>query len=144
MGVFRPERWIEMQGCVPGNYAFPVFNAGPRECLGRRLAMVEMKTCLAMILPQMSFHLAVPRDQITTDAQLTIGMGQGLPCFVKPIGRQRAGSKESTTVQSECESMVSETAASSKTERTADKMSHADSHHESFFESSPDCASASS
>lgn len=122
---FRPARWLEMNE-PKGNYEYPVFNAGPRECLGRRLAMVEMKTCLAMLLPHMSFHLAVPREQITTDAQLTIGMGQGLPCFVKTIGRQMSGSHESTTLQSECESMVSEAV-----EKTVDEVPDLDSLHES-------------
>merc|ERR1719401_67821 len=37
--TFRPERWIEMQEPA-GPYAYPVFNAGPRECLGKRLAQV--------------------------------------------------------------------------------------------------------
>lgn len=86
--VFRPERWLEREA-PPDNYSYPVFNAGPRECLGRRLAMVEMKTCLAMLLPQVSFQLAVPAEEICADAQLTIGMGRGLPCFVT-----RAGEKE--------------------------------------------------
>jgi fatty acid omega-hydroxylase len=89
--MFRPERWLEMQGRAPGNYEYPVFNAGSRECLGRRLAMVEMKACLAILLPQVSLRLAVPASTITTDAQLTIGMRSGLPCFVT-----RACATEST------------------------------------------------
>lgn len=109
---FRPERWLEMQVGVPGNYEYVVFNAGPRECLGRRLAMIEMKTCLAMLLPQMSFHLAVPADTITTDSQLTIGMGSGLPCFVSSIstavGKDCLNSNLSTTVQSECTTPLTE------------------------------------
>merc|ERR1712216_167811 len=78
---FRPERWIELDE-PPTNYQYVVFNAGPRECLGRRLAMAEMKACLAMLLPSVSFKLAVPADSIIPDAQLTIGMGRGLPCYV--------------------------------------------------------------
>merc|ERR1712000_553903 len=119
--AFRPERWLEMKETI-GNYQYPVFNAGPRECLGRRLAMVEMKTCLAMLLPQMSFQLAVPSEQITTDTQLTIGMGQGLPCFVRKIvGRESSGSNASTSLQSECETMNSESGACSSSE--AERMS---------------------
>ena len=34
--------------------------------------MIEMKTCLAILLPQVSFRLAVPEDTITSDAQLTM------------------------------------------------------------------------
>lgn len=79
--TFRPERWLEMEK-MPDNYMYPVFNGGPRECLGRRLALVEMKTCLAMLLPVVSFKLAVPPEEVTADAQLTIGMGNGLLCYV--------------------------------------------------------------
>merc|ERR1712190_92205 len=51
--AFRPERWLEMKQ-VPSNYDYAVFNAGPRECLGRRLALVEMKACMATLLPHLS------------------------------------------------------------------------------------------
>merc|ERR1712232_1329835 len=99
--VFRPERWLEMS-TPPSNYAFPVFNAGPRECLGKRLAMVEMKTCLAMLLPTLSFELAVPTASVTTAAQLTIGMGNGLPCFVSSLSTSDDNEcNASTTARSE-------------------------------------------
>jgi len=83
---FRPERWLEMDAS-PSNYVYPVFNAGPRECLGKRLAQVEMRACLASLLPHFTFELAIPSDQITPDGQLTIGMANGLPCYVKSIGQ---------------------------------------------------------
>ncbi|KAK1263782.1 Cytochrome P450 94A1 [Acorus gramineus] len=41
---FRPERW--MNGGVSA-YKWPVFQAGPRVCLGREMAMAEMK-CVAV------------------------------------------------------------------------------------------------
>jgi len=102
---FHPERWLKMRS-RPSNFEYPVFNAGPRECLGRRLAQVEMLACLAMILPQLSFKLAVPAEHITPDCQLTIGMGRGLPCYVMHVGRRdhvessssTAGHSEGTTL----------------------------------------------
>jgi cytochrome P450 len=109
---FRPERWLEMNE-APGNYKYPVFNAGPRECLGRRLALVEMKTCLAMLLPALKLKLAVPAEEITLDAQLTIGMGRGLPCFVH-CDREKddfASSNASTTAYSEITANLSEVTA---------------------------------
>jgi fatty acid omega-hydroxylase len=106
--VFRPDRWLEMQE-APGNYHYPVFNAGPRECLGRRMALVEMRTCLAMLLPHFSFKPAVPDDEITPDAQLTIGMGRGLPCFVVRVtDKEDLASTASATAQSECTTAHSE------------------------------------
>merc|ERR1712232_130104 len=95
--VFRPERWMEMEE-VPSSYHYPVFNAGPRECLGKRLAMVEMKACLAMLLPHLSMKLAIPADDVTADAQLTIGMAAGLPCYVTKTSKREA-------TQSDCASI---------------------------------------
>jgi len=107
--MFRPERWLEMHGHSRSNYEFAVFNAGPRECLGRRLAMVEMKTCLAMLLPQVSLRLAVPADSITPDVQLTLGMAAGLPCFVtSPVSNQGKDTHSSTALESDCASSISE------------------------------------
>jgi len=78
---FKPERWLGKD--FPSLYAYPVFNAGPRECLGRRLAWVEMKTCLVHILRSVKLKLAVRRDAVHYDAQLTLGMSSGLPCMVE-------------------------------------------------------------
>lgn len=78
--MFRPERWADRE--FPSPYAYPVFNAGPRECLGKRLAWVEMRACLAEVLRNVRLELAVPPDAIKQDIQLTIGMSSGLPCRV--------------------------------------------------------------
>merc|ERR1712048_670016 len=104
--VFRPERWLERDR-PPTNYEYPVFNAGPRECLGKRLAMVEMKACLATVLPLVSFQLAVASAEITPDTQLTIGMGNGLPCFVKAASDDKLAPNASTAVHSDTESEYS-------------------------------------
>ena len=51
---FRPERWLEaasaaVSGCPHNARAFVPFGAGPRFCPGRQLAMVEIKTVMAML-----------------------------------------------------------------------------------------------
>jgi fatty acid omega-hydroxylase len=79
--LFRPERWIGAE--VPSAFKYTVFNAGPRECLGKRLAWVEMKAVLVGILRTVKLTLAVPRNEILPDVQLTIGMSSGLPCKVE-------------------------------------------------------------
>mmetsp|Transcript_106045 Transcript_106045/g.300322 ORF Transcript_106045/g.300322 Transcript_106045/m.300322 type:complete len:95 (+) Transcript_106045:2-286(+) len=79
---FKPERWEGRD--FPSSFVYPVFNAGPRECLGKRLAWVEMRACLAEVFRAVRFELAVPRDSIKPDTQLTIGMSSGLPCRVFP------------------------------------------------------------
>jgi cytochrome P450 len=49
---FRPERWLAGTACPAGGHnakAFVPFGAGPRFCPGRNLAMLEMKSALAML-----------------------------------------------------------------------------------------------
>lgn len=78
---FRPERWVSAE--PPNPYAYPVFNAGPRECLGKRLSLVEMKTLIVGVLRSVKLTLSVPPEAIRPDTQLTIGMSSGLPCKVE-------------------------------------------------------------
>jgi len=49
---FRPERWLEANpapACPHNARAFVPFGAGPRFCPGRQLALVEIKTVMAML-----------------------------------------------------------------------------------------------
>lgn len=58
---FKPERWLEGDGDalrikhVP-TFRFPVFHTGPRVCLERHLAMLEMKVTATLLT---SFQLVV-------------------------------------------------------------------------------------
>lgn len=44
------------------DFKYPVFNAGPRVCLGRPLALLEIQLALAMVLSQFDLSLAWPHD----------------------------------------------------------------------------------
>ena len=81
---FCPERWLEMEQ-VKSPYENPVFHAGPRECLGKRLAMLEMKVMLSLLIQKFRLRLAVAPETIRADAQVTIGMSSGLPCHVEKL-----------------------------------------------------------
>jgi len=78
---FRPERWLEMEK-RPTPYEFVAFNAGPRECLGRRLAEMEMVTFLASFVRGFDFSLATDAQDMQYDSQLTLGCSTGLPMKV--------------------------------------------------------------
>eukprot|EP00519_Triparma_laevis_P015387 CAMPEP_0182491204 /NCGR_PEP_ID=MMETSP1321-20130603/755_1 /TAXON_ID=91990 /ORGANISM="Bolidomonas sp., Strain RCC1657" /LENGTH=525 /DNA_ID=CAMNT_0024693467 /DNA_START=73 /DNA_END=1650 /DNA_ORIENTATION=- len=56
---FNPDRFIE-DGKIsePSQYKFTTFNAGYRLCLGKPLAMLEIKLTLAMLLPRFKFSIA--------------------------------------------------------------------------------------
>ena len=49
---FVPERWLGERGeFVPVDAArYPVFHAGPRVCLGKEMAYVQMKMVTAVVL----------------------------------------------------------------------------------------------
>eukprot|EP00516_Mucochytrium_quahogii_P011445 CAMPEP_0203783606 /NCGR_PEP_ID=MMETSP0100_2-20121128/12_1 /ASSEMBLY_ACC=CAM_ASM_000210 /TAXON_ID=96639 /ORGANISM=" , Strain NY0313808BC1" /LENGTH=550 /DNA_ID=CAMNT_0050685511 /DNA_START=95 /DNA_END=1747 /DNA_ORIENTATION=- len=52
---FQPERWIPF--VEPSPYAFPVFQSGPRMCLGKDMAIFEAKTLTAKLLQKFTFSL---------------------------------------------------------------------------------------
>lgn len=79
--VFRPERWLDRK--APSSFEFAAFTAGPRECLGRRLAEMEMVALLATLLPSFDFTLDAKAEDIHYDAQLTLGCSSGLPLVVR-------------------------------------------------------------
>jgi len=66
-----------------------------------------MKTCLAMLLPQMTFQLAVPAEEISHDSTMTIGMSKGLPCIVIPVEESKDAESSTSATQSETESIYS-------------------------------------
>ena len=61
---FRPERFLAEDGSERrfDMYQYPAFNAGPRLCLGRPLALMEIKLVTAMLLHAFDFALAEPHD----------------------------------------------------------------------------------
>ncbi|XP_065873830.1 cytochrome P450 86B1-like [Euphorbia lathyris] len=81
---FKPERWIKEGKFVSENqYKYAVFNAGPRLCLGKRFAYMQMKMVAASILLRYSVkvvkgHVVVPK--MTT----TLYMKDGLLVTLKP------------------------------------------------------------
>ncbi|XP_009604998.1 cytochrome P450 94B3-like [Nicotiana tomentosiformis] len=49
---FKPDRWLDENGVSKSvcPYKFPVFQAGPRVCLGKEMAFTQMKYVLASVL----------------------------------------------------------------------------------------------
>ncbi|KAI9013441.1 cytochrome P450 [Hyaloraphidium curvatum] len=59
---FKPERWLDEKGSLrkEDSYKYPVFNAGPRICLGMDLARQEAMVLMAAIFRR--FRLTVVRE----------------------------------------------------------------------------------
>ncbi|KAL5764612.1 hypothetical protein ACOSQ2_017206 [Xanthoceras sorbifolium] len=49
---FKPERWLDADGAFQPSdqYRFPVFHCGPRMCLGKEMAYVQMKSIAAAVM----------------------------------------------------------------------------------------------
>ncbi|POM62278.1 Cytochrome P450 [Phytophthora palmivora] len=72
---FKPDRWIDPESgkvLIISPFKFLVFLAGPRSCLGAKLAMLELKVALATVLSK--FHLRVLRNpfEIGYDASISL------------------------------------------------------------------------
>mmetsp|Transcript_16556 Transcript_16556/g.19834 ORF Transcript_16556/g.19834 Transcript_16556/m.19834 type:complete len:515 (-) Transcript_16556:611-2155(-) len=70
-----PERWYEKQ---PTQYEFPVFQAGPRICLGKDLAMYEAKFATVELLRRYRFELAEELTEPVYSPGITMTVKNGL------------------------------------------------------------------
>eukprot|EP01012_Entosiphon_sulcatum_P002748 TRINITY_DN1064_c0_g1_i1.p1 TRINITY_DN1064_c0_g1~~TRINITY_DN1064_c0_g1_i1.p1 ORF type:complete len:539 (-),score=135.57 TRINITY_DN1064_c0_g1_i1:601-2217(-) len=64
-------------------FEYPVFNAGPRLCLGMNMALLELKVALVLLLSEFSLDV-VPCHVVTYHNTLTMPMRHGLKVTVKP------------------------------------------------------------
>ncbi|EER95538.1 hypothetical protein BDA96_01G544800 [Sorghum bicolor] len=76
---FRPERWITEEGKLrhEPSYKFFSFNTGPRTCLGKELAFVQMKTVAAAVLWNFDVQV-VPGHVVEPKLSLILHMKDGL------------------------------------------------------------------
>nr|ATG29955.1 CYP94D82 [Taxus chinensis] len=79
---FKPERWLRNGEFVGENsYRYPVFQAGPRICLGKEMSFIQMKSIAASIIHRFSVTVKteyVPKYTIS----ITLRMKGGLPVVI--------------------------------------------------------------
>ncbi|XP_057533573.1 cytochrome P450 86A8 [Amaranthus tricolor] len=82
---FKPERWISPKGkfMTHDPFKFVAFNAGPRICLGKDLAYLQMKSVAASVLLRHRLAL-VPGHKIEQKMSITLFMKYGLKVNVHP------------------------------------------------------------
>ncbi|CAN0886449.1 Cytochrome P450 94A2 [Linum grandiflorum] len=83
--AFRPERWLKRASEERRDpYSYPVFQAGPRVCLGKEMAFLQMKRVVAGIL---SKFMVVPAGgdgfQPVYVSLLTAKMKGGFPVKIQ-------------------------------------------------------------
>ncbi|GLJ53567.1 hypothetical protein SUGI_1142660 [Cryptomeria japonica] len=85
---FKPERWLKQDDngsllVVKENvFKYPVFQAGPRICLGKEMAFIQMKSIAASVLREFKFKVD-PDFKPKFVATLTAKMETGLPVRVE-------------------------------------------------------------
>jgi cytochrome P450 len=83
---FSPERFLDEHDklLVLPDFKFIAFSAGQRKCVGRKLAMIEMKIVTACLVSR--FHLVeVPGQDIRGTMGISLGMKYGMKVNVQPI-----------------------------------------------------------
>jgi cytochrome P450 len=83
---FRPERWLGDEAGTKlryePSYKFISFNAGPRTCLGKEMAFVQMKTAAAAVLWNFAVEL-VPGHVVEPKLSIILHMKNGFTATVK-------------------------------------------------------------
>ncbi|RKF64961.1 Cytochrome P450 86B1 [Erysiphe neolycopersici] len=81
--IFRPERWINNRAFKPRTaFEFPVFNGGPRTCVGKPMAENLAVQVISTMILKFDFELLDNRDRVSKSS-LTLPMKDGFPCRVK-------------------------------------------------------------
>ena len=104
---FRPERWLmagnegqPMTLKTMSAFEFPVFNGGPRACLGKKMAELLAAYVIARLVWKYDFTEVLDRESKPGEApqerrsqnSLTLPMEGGLPSY---IGRKDFGARKS-------------------------------------------------
>lgn len=81
---FRPERWLKDGMFVSENqFKYTVFNAGPRLCIGKKFAYMQMKMVVASML--MRYRVEVVKGhEVAPKVTTTLYMKNGLRVLVRP------------------------------------------------------------
>ena len=96
--TFRPERWLISSDederstlKTMSAFAFPVFNGGPRACLGKKMAELLAVHVIACLIWKYEFTEVFDKEPKPGEApkerksqnSLTLPMEGGLPCYVR-------------------------------------------------------------
>ncbi|KAJ6794552.1 putative cytochrome P450 94C1 [Iris pallida] len=80
---FKPERWLRDGAFVPKNpYEFPVFQGGRRVCLGKEMALMDMKTVVVSVIREFDVEVAGGVRLPKFASGLTATLSGGLPARV--------------------------------------------------------------
>jgi cytochrome P450 len=89
---FDPSRFDESAVRDRNRFAYFPFGLGPRQCIGKHFALMEVNFALAQLLGRFDCELADPSRVAVPDPKVTMGMRRGLKLrFTRRERMERAG-----------------------------------------------------
>ncbi|KIK54332.1 hypothetical protein GYMLUDRAFT_1023054 [Collybiopsis luxurians FD-317 M1] len=82
---FRPDRWLDLPENYDSTFSTFSFIAGPHACIGKTMAIVEMKAVLVALIANFSFEPAFEGQEVEPNMALTMTPADGMPLRVKRI-----------------------------------------------------------
>ncbi|KAH7299434.1 hypothetical protein KP509_24G011100 [Ceratopteris richardii] len=81
---FKPDRWLDQNGqfVTADPFKYPVFQAGPRTCLGKDFAYIQVKLVVACLVRDYVFSLS-PGFKPNLSFGVNLNMTNGLPVTVR-------------------------------------------------------------
>ncbi|KAG7444977.1 cytochrome P450 [Guyanagaster necrorhizus] len=82
---FHPERWLNLPKAYNSTFSLLSFIAGPHGCIGKTMAIVEMKAVLAALITNFEFEPAYDGQQARPSAAITMKPADGMPLRIRRV-----------------------------------------------------------
>ncbi|KAK0467020.1 cytochrome P450 [Desarmillaria tabescens] len=82
---FHPERWLNLPKAYNPAFSLLSFIAGPHGCIGKTMAIIEMKAVLAVLITNFEFEPAYDGQQAQPAAAITMKPADGMPLRIRRV-----------------------------------------------------------